>query len=548
MSDPASHPEPSPAPAAPRREWAALGAALLVALAIRCIGLGAQSIWVDEAFSFNYALPDSPLRVGHLLENLHGPLHALVLHGWMTLFGTSEAAIRFPSALASIASLAAFWFLSRRLWGRAVAWIGLALMALAPFHVGYAQEARNYAFLILFAILAEWAYDRTLKEGPSAANLTRYGLALLLGFLSNLSMAFLVLAHAARLLFLPRAARMAGVAAPTPAAGPAPAALRWRLAVVWGLVALCLSPWIVTFYERQVRPSELLTTGVAATEEKLRQETTDTPLGIPYTIYTFATGQSFGPSRRELWEKGPLPAVKPYLPMIALAALVFGTLWVRGFRRAWRDDRRGALSLLAWQLVPILAVFLIALRNVKVINPRYAAVGYPAFVATLALGVPGARRRPLGYAALALALAISLISLARGLTLPTYQKEDTRAAATWLRGNLRPGDALVSLAVDSPLRDYYLRPELRGGRPVPWRNLGRIVVWQGRVAARYEAEVLPAWTPGTRLFVFLEREWAVDPDGALEADLRRRGRLIEERRWNGARVLVLERRAAEAQP
>jgi uncharacterized membrane protein len=535
-----------------RRAWILPGAILLGAFLLRCVGLGSQSIWVDEAYSYSYARPDSPLTAAHLLENLHGPLHALVLHVWMKLFGTSEAALRFPSVLASVGSLAAFWCLARRRWGQAAAAIGLLLMALGPFHIWYAQETRNYAFLILFAILTESAFDRVLCDGPSGARLARYGLALLGGLLSNLSMALLLPVQAVRLALFARRPRTGEDGA---ARHPAPARLGGSVLLVWALVAVCFSPWVVAFYERQVQPSHLLTTEAAPTEEKMRQGTTDSPLGIPFTIYSFATGYSFGPSRRELWQEGPQPAVTRYLGLIALAAIAFGTLWVRGMLRTWRADRREAWALLVGQLLPILIVYAISLRNVKAINPRYAAVAYPAFIATLALGAlagPRAertarpsRRHEIGRIALALVLAISLASIVRGLTMPTYWKEATRPAAAWLRQNLEPGDAFVSMGIDDPLRDFYMRPELRGQAPVPWTNLGRIVAWRGRFAKRYAAEVLPAWRPGTRLFVFITREWATDADGALEADLRQRARLIEERRWTGVRVLVLERKTPE---
>lgn len=538
--------------AVPRRAWVLPAAILLGAFLLRLIGLGSQSIWVDEAYSYSYARPDSPLTVGHLLENLHGPLHALILHFWMKLFGTSEAALRFPSVLASVGSLVAFGCLVRRRWGDAAAAVGLILMALGPFHIWYAQETRNYAFLILFAILAESALDRVLSAGPSPGRLAGYGLALLGGLLSNLSMALLLPVQAVRLILFARHARAGEVGA---AGRLTPARLIGSVLLAWALVAVCFSPWIVAFYERQIQPSDLLTTETAPTEEKMRQETTDSPLGIPFTVYSFATGYSFGPSRRELWQLGPANAVTKYLGLIALAAIAFGALWVRGMRRLWRADRRDAWALLIAQALPILIVYAISLRNVKAINPRYAAVAYPAFIAALALGAlpnpraePSGRwslRREIGPLALALVLAISLIAVVRNLVMPTYWKEETRPAAAWLRQNLEPGDAFVSMGIDDPLRSYYLRPELRGQVPVAWTNLGRVVVRRGGVIPRYDDEVLPAWRPGTRLFVFITREWATDPQGALEADLRRRGRLIEERRWTGVRVLVLERKTPE---
>ncbi|MFH1143637.1 MAG: glycosyltransferase family 39 protein [Candidatus Eisenbacteria bacterium] len=534
----------------------ALGLVLLLVAAavVRLLGLGRQSFWVDEALSFHYARPDDALTWEHLLDNLHGPLHAFVLHFWMRIAGTSEAMVRLPSVVASLLAVLAFWFLIRRVWGARLAWIASALLAVSPFHVWYAQEARNYSFLILFAILAQWALHRVLSEGPRPRALALYGLALLGGFLSNLSMAFLLLPHGARLLWLERAGpRRERV----PEAGPLPEAQRQAVAqrrhvvgsvvLVWALVAVCLSPWAVRFYRYQVMPSALLTTDEVPTEEKLRSETTDTLLGLPYTAFVFAGGHALGPSRRELWTAGPLDATRGHVGMIALTAVVFGSLWIAGFIRCLRRGRREALGLLLWQVLPLLALLLIASRNVKVINPRYAAVAFPAFVATVAWGVSRARLSQLAFSA---AVLISLVSLGRGLTMEEYDKEDYRAASAWLLEEMQAGDAFLRLAVDHPLRLVYMRAPLRGDPPPVWRDLGALVSWKGNPRIRgqgpdsYE-HMLQSWQPGQKLFLFLAREFVPDPAGALEADLRRRGRLLGERRWTGVRVLVLERLPGE---
>jgi len=536
---------------APRREaWWGLAALLAIALLLRILGLGSQSLWVDEAFSVHYAKPDASLTWNHLLDNLHGPLHALVLHYWMRIAGTSEAMLRLPSVVASLLSIPAFWFLARRAWGKRVAWIGSALLAVSPFHIWYAQEARNYAFLILFAILAESAFQRLITEGPRRGLLVQYGLALLGGFLSNLSMAFLVVQQGVRLLLFARPGpadrgtpREGAPEAAAHSARPRARALLPSIVVVWLLVALCLSPWAVRFYQHQVKPSALLTTEAVPSDEKLRDETTDSILGLPYAIYTFAAGYSFGPARRELWTVGQMAAVRNHWGAIALTTLVFGFLWVAGLVRCWRVNRRDAVALLLWQVLPLLLLLFLAARNVKVINPRYVSVAFPAFVATVAWGVS---RRPLGLIAAALALAISLISVGRALTMEIHRKEDYRSASVWLLREMHAGDAFLSLAVDQPMRLVYMRDELRENAVRAWEDFGKLVTWEGVVAiagrgqGSYE-KMLRSWRPGQRLFVLLAREWVRDPTGTLEADLRRHGRVLEEKRWTGVRVLVIEK-------
>jgi hypothetical protein len=543
--------------------WVALLAICALALALRWIGLGRQSLWVDEAFSYQYAKPDSSLSIADFFGNLHGPLHALLLHYWMKLFGHSEAAVRFPSLLASLASLVAFWCFARRAWGMKIAWAGALLLAVAPFHIWYAQECRNYALLILFAVLAEWAYHRITHEAPRARHYAAYGLALLGGFLSNLSMAFFLLQHVARFLLVDRAA--------------APGRLRpvRTMLLTWALVGVCLLPWGISFYRHQVAPSHLLTTEAVPEQERLREETTASPLGIPYTFYSFATGYSFGPATRDLWRLGPAEAVRENAVRIAFAAAVFGLLWLAGLRALWREDRRGAWGLIIWQLLPLVALLFIAWRNVKVINPRYVATMYPAFMLTLAWGLmaggrrsgaaadaephagsdeeqpgssPGQGRQRAAQVVYLLAIAISLISVARGLMLEKYHKEDYRDAASYLLREMRPGDAFVSLAVDLPMRNYYMRDELRAVRPIPWEDIGKLVNWKGTITLKgrgpesYEQVFLRAWRPGRRLFVLLAREWVTDPGGAIERDLRAEGTLIAAPAWTGVRVLVLERR------
>ena len=65
---------------------------LAVALPLRFLTLGRQSLWLDEIASWRFASQD----VLHVLrsEPTNPPLYYLLLHLWMGWFGTSESAMR----------------------------------------------------------------------------------------------------------------------------------------------------------------------------------------------------------------------------------------------------------------------------------------------------------------------------------------------------------------------------------------------------------------------------------------------------------------------
>src|SRR5512146_2568093 len=75
---------------------------VLVAVVVRLHGLGAPILWLDEANSWYVA----HLSWAQLSTNLRtspvGPVYFVALKLWMDVFGTSEAALRAPSLLASV--------------------------------------------------------------------------------------------------------------------------------------------------------------------------------------------------------------------------------------------------------------------------------------------------------------------------------------------------------------------------------------------------------------------------------------------------------------
>jgi uncharacterized membrane protein len=154
--------------------WILLGVTL-GALALRLAV--PRGIWLDEAISIHQA----HLSFHDLFENLqygdrHPPLHHVVL--WLTVkaFGDGEMAVRLPSILAGTLAIPALYLLGHELYDRRTGLVAAAFGAASPLLIWYSQEARMYAFVELFGLLALWTQLRAIRN-PSMGNWAAYILA-----------------------------------------------------------------------------------------------------------------------------------------------------------------------------------------------------------------------------------------------------------------------------------------------------------------------------------------------------------------------------------
>ncbi len=142
----------------------AAGATLLVLAGLVLRVLTASDLWLDEALTVNIAkLPLTEIP-GALRRDGAPPLYYWVLHGWMAVFGDGDLAVRSLSGIASALTLPVVWLVGDRLGGRRAAWGSVVVLAVNPFAIRYATEARMYALVALqsaLALLAAlWAYER----------------------------------------------------------------------------------------------------------------------------------------------------------------------------------------------------------------------------------------------------------------------------------------------------------------------------------------------------------------------------------------------------
>jgi mannosyltransferase len=138
---------------------------------LRLYRIGATGLWLDEAFSVWMGRQPVGQMLGWLTRiDQHPPLYYLLLHLWMCL-GDGEAVVRALSALCSTLTIPVIYLLGRRLAGHGVGLLAALILAVSPFHVYFAQEARMYALLALNASLALYALARLLTDSRSATEL-----------------------------------------------------------------------------------------------------------------------------------------------------------------------------------------------------------------------------------------------------------------------------------------------------------------------------------------------------------------------------------------
>jgi mannosyltransferase len=130
---------------------------LAASLALRTGALH-TGYWIDEAIAIGIAshgLADIP---GRLAQDGSPPLYYLLLHLWMGVAGSGEAATRALSLVFALAAVPVAWWAGRALFDRRAGAFAAAGAAGCPFLTYYAQETRMYALVVLLSLLASASF------------------------------------------------------------------------------------------------------------------------------------------------------------------------------------------------------------------------------------------------------------------------------------------------------------------------------------------------------------------------------------------------------
>lgn len=383
----------------------------VVGTVVSATGSWLPSLWGDEGTSVLSAQRSwsSLLRMVHHVDAVHALFYA-GLHVWVELFGASPFSVRFPSAVAAGAAVAAVTVLVRELAGTRLAVLAGIVCCTLP-RITYAgEEARSYAMNAALAGWTLWVLVRLVSgRGQGHRWWTVYVVLLTLSIWLFLFSALLIGAH----LVVVATAR------------PSRRFLRrWCTAVA--VTVLLVLPIAVT--------------GAAESGQIafLAHRTTVTPLALTVG----------------LWFSGPTYAVAAWT--LILTALVGGAL--AALRRT-RTFPQTSLAMLAtsWLLVPVITL-LVANTVHPVFSGRYMTSSAPAAAILIALGVRqlgSLLRRPavvmVAGAVILTAIAGPIWAAQRG----TYAKNDSDWAdiSATIGNRARPGDAIVFDESARPSRD-----------------------------------------------------------------------------------------------
>jgi len=466
--------------------WLVVTVPVAAALVVGGYRLGGASLWRDEA----YTLAASQRPVGPILglllhvDAVHGPYY-LGMHVVIGMLGDSAAALRLPSLLATSLAAGVTAALGRRLAAMtalpappATGLLAGLLYVAAPQTTYYAQDARPYGLVSLFAVAASYLLVVAMTDGRGRW-WAAYAAAIALTGVASLFALLLLAAHGVTLLLA--RARERGL--------PAGAArLRPWLAASAAAVA-ALSPLIVLGYLQDGTLGWVTRPGAG-------------------TVASLITG--FAGSR----------------PLLALAVVLAGCGAAlrltagdpAGGRPRGDAGRRPAVTMvsvaLPWLVLPPL--ILLAVSVVKpVYVERYVVFCQPALALLCAAGLArlagwitcsraGRRIPALAWAVPLVILAVAAALLAgpqRAARLTSARPDDLRGVSAVVAAGERPGDAV-----------FYLPSEVRVvsmAYPAPFRRL-RDLALQASPVASGTLTGTQVWAPVlARRFAGTRRVWLV---------------------------------------
>jgi uncharacterized membrane protein len=205
---------------------------MVVGIIIRFSNLGQKVYWIDETYTslrisgyseaelvaevydgevltvadlYRYQQPQRPWR--DTLRSLtdspqHPPLYFLIGRVWTQLFGSdtpSPVPLRSLSAMFSLLIFPAVYWLGRELFEQPEPrWLAIAFVAVSPFQVLYAQEARQYSLWMVLTIASGAMLLRAMRvKSQSWLNWGLYALLLATSFYTFLLTAMVALSHGA---------------------------------------------------------------------------------------------------------------------------------------------------------------------------------------------------------------------------------------------------------------------------------------------------------------------------------------------------------------
>ncbi len=449
--------------------------------------IGGPSLWRDEAYTRD-AITRPVGKIFALLAHtdaVHGAYY-LLMHVVAGVIGTSATALRFPSLCAMVVATAFTAAIGRRAAtlvqapdaaaGRGAlvpALTGLLsgmVFATAPFMTYYAQTARSYAVVTMFATIASYLLLRAYPGGGWRW-WSAYGVAVALTGLFNVFGLLILAAHGVTLLL-------------TATTGPArPGRRIGRLPVGWlaasaGAV-IVLVPLLRLTYSQRGQISWLTRPDFETIVSLCRDFAGSNGLIVPFGL------------------------------------LALGGVAACCLADDWRPLNPAAIAL-PWLVVPPFLLIAVSFAD-PVYDERYVEFCLPALAILVASGLVGLVRLafsprlrqagrgwlPLAAAAVVvLGLAVLLVGPQGTIRQSSQRPDNLRLASAIVAANERPGDVVFYLPLNARV--------LGTGYPAPFRKLRDIAAAQSAIASNTLAgtEISSPALLASR-FTNVQRVWVV---------------------------------------
>ncbi len=511
----------------------------LLGFALRLAFLSRQSLWFDEAFSLAVAGAEPPVFWAALLsDGVHPPGYYLLLRGSLELFGDCEFALRFLSVVAGTLAVPLIGRLGRALGGgrcpprpvgqdrlvqartgRRAGRGGMAaalLLAINPFALWYAQEARMYSLLLCLTIAGGYTFWQLVAR-PTP---TRWLWLVLISALSFVVHYFAFVFSLVQFVYLVVNLRQTY------------RVLRWWVAAQ-AVACLPFLPWTVAIATREGRNF-----GIGWIHAP-------TLLDLPLTLSNLALALSDPASP---WTWAGL--------LVVLLAAGGGAVCMSSLHPAspTADRRPPTVNLqpptsncpsptpysflLLWLVVPLAFTWLISLRLPLYVD-RFLIICLPPLLllsSTISLSSSWVAR-----STMTVLVMVSAFACVRLWTDPSLSKEDWRVAASYVQSMEKPGDGLVMRDVQTGIPfGYYYRGALRPQAAVINQQttpLDDLVTGHDRLWLVYRRPFEPTHAlAGSRPFT-----WQDDPDPLVHAWLvSHQAALARERTFPGVYVVLYQ--------
>ncbi|MBM4428725.1 MAG: hypothetical protein FJ026_00065 [Chloroflexi bacterium] len=493
---------------------------LLLAGFLRFLGLGKESLWLDETTSLIIARMGLSSVVAWAAGDIHPPLYYLLLHFWLGL-GDSEFVLRALSAVWGILTVGLVYAVARELFDSRVALLSALLLAVSPLHVWYSQETRMYVMVTALSLLSSYFLLLALQR-KKAAYWLGHTVAATAALYTHYFALFAFLFQGLFALYWLWRSR-------------SPLWRQWLLAQV--VVALLFSPWVPILYHQ-------VSTGGGGWVEKSVGKPSLYALVDTWLYFSMGLDSKLYPImlRRMAYLLFGLCALAALLSPLRCAT---GTL-----RRPLRlhaspgrpagqaySEQDGMTFCLASAALPVITVWL--LSQVKpMYSVRYLLPFFPAYCIWVASGIDrlgsplrcatGTLRRKGACAVPAFLLLTLLVGNWNAWRIE--QNPDWRGLVSHVMSQAKPGDVvLFSPRWNVKPFDYYSQ----GHVPI---NMDLPIPVTPQAAADVVESIKRDYR---RVWLVWERGHYSDPDGIAKRTLDRQGTILDELPFRGVDRLIL---------